>query len=1138
MSIEPLSTSRPQLEQRLTDAAIVMLVRSLKDPRSREVFKTISKDIDRYLDLAETVLFKLTSEEVSPEDRDGTKKFVTFLAARAKEEESRVEDVTQAEIMASDALLRLAIQLQWTLMVLIMFFSGDVFAREGRGIGQWLSDVYKPLLPRSYPEQVEERLRLQRLERLERDNARDAWNFNPTPQSFNPYYSPPGIADALNGFCATVFANVTSLLPTRTFETVEAETVTDWISAFLASNSSSIADFVLVAGGGVVLFIAVILIYKKFYLRPLSTDEEVFVEFKKYASRAGLPPQDTPQTPQDLKNYFLTELKAEEYARIGSEKWVSLAEHARWLCLDWESSKDESAVFGEFRQSIGPNELTLLKNPTILKKWFAQLNLTEYDKYKEQEWAKQAVRLGWGKRGKKEDPKLSPSDEIAKRFLGSFDLNDNDAPAELGLVLTVNMPGDELKRFLSNVSRESFTYLQENHANFLQEAMEEGWTFTISDPGIDEPEVAPLSETLEPEQLDENKKTVSRIADFLQWSRRGVSNVFSGISESVKGSNVFSGISESVKGSIIGLVGQSALKALRPDQLFLRRVGIARRDFEGLERNFASLSERLRLKWEQFESNQERLKDHVKRSENEIQGLRDDFERLVNDVRTESEEIMRLIEEEKRQSLYSEDLDTPARLLGQRPRKIQILEGLRDRALLNVTRIDDSRTRKQRDEKLLDLSRDDYDTLELLEQDLSRLGERIDRAKDEFDVAYDYFISLGTDNPRYGDARRGLESTMEPLEELEEEAMNTNSELDDMDSVDPIVDIEPFTDPGADISVMERLIETVLQVYLTLEQLIEVRRRNKADRLARERTQHEEFIRRIRKGEGFGEPTEDAARSRAKQEEEEAARRKEQENRKLVEELQELRKDPLMFKVYHSWKTKYLNCVHGHRFLEFDNVGGWQCFQHALPYDTTERVWPCCENSFEHQGCVRADHRTRDTPYSDEQTITTLHRVIVKRLGANRHGFRAPSSYVRYDRDEHQRRIREASMRSRSRQKYQNVNRSRGADTVDILMPRLLRFDLSSEGEIIVDDKEDIWLWNWDAKNRPYIITFPTLSNTFAYVFEKTERSIWIKAAELVRDVELLFKGGRYGVYYHNNPRSDIEFTPIERVAQWEESSA
>lgn len=1130
MSIEPLSTSRPQLEQRLTDAAIVMLVRSLKDPRAREVFKTIGKDMDRFLDLAETVLFKLTSEEVSPEDRDGTRRFVTFLLTRAKEEESRVEDVTQAEIMASDALLRLAIQLQWVLMVLIMFFSGSIFAQNLPPGGRWQGSLYI-YGERNYV--AEDEARRQRLERerqrLEReyarDNARDAWNFNPTPQSFNPYYSPPGIADALNGFCAAVFANVISLLPTGTFEMVEAETVTDWISTFLASNSSSITDFALVAGGGVALFIAVILVYKKFYLRPLSTDEEVFVEFKKYASRLRLLPQDTPQTPRDLKTYFLTELKAEDYARIGSEKWVSLAEHAHWLSEDWERSKDESAVFGEFRQSVGPNKLTLLKDPTIFKNWFAQLNPTEYDKYKEQDWAKQAARLGWRRRGKEEDPELSPSDEIAKRFLGSFDFDDNDVPAELSLGLMVNMTGNELKQFLSNVSRESFVYLQKNHASFLQEAMKEGWTFTISNPGIDEPEVTPLSETLEPEQLDENKKTVSRIAGFLQWSRRGVSSVFSGISELVKQSP-------------ISLLVQSAFKEPPHDQLFLARVDLAGRAFEELGRNFASLSERLRLKWEQLESDQELLLGRVDQSENEIQGLRDDFERLVNEVRTESEEIVRLIEEEKRQSLYSEDLNTPAHLLGQRPQKIQILEGLRDRALLNVTRIDDNRTRKQRDEKLLDLSLDDHKNLELLKQDLSRLGERIARAKDEFDVVYGFFISLGTDNPRYGSARQSLEKTMEPLKELEEELRTTTSGLDNMDGVEPIVDIEPFTGPGADISVIDGWIETVLQVYLTLEQLIEFRKRKKADRIARERTQHEEFIRRIRRGEGFAEPTEDAARSRAKQEEEEAARRKEEENRKLVGELQELRKDPLMFKVYHSWKTKYLNCVHGHRFLEFDNVGGWQCLQHALPYDTTERVWPCCDNSFENQGCVRADHRTRDTPYSDEHTITTLHRVIVKRLGANRHGFRAPSSYVRYDRDHHQRRIREASMRSRSRQKYQIVNRSRGADTVDILMPRLLRFDLSSEGDIIVEDKEDIWLWNWDAKNRPYIITFPTLSNTFAYVFEKTERSIWIKAAELVRDVELLFKGGRYGVYYHNNPRSPIEFTPIERVAQWEESSA
>jgi hypothetical protein len=491
--------------------------------------------------------------------------------------------------------------------------------------------------------------------------------------------------------------------------------------------------------------------------------------------------------------------------------------------------------------------------------------------------------------------------------------------------------------------------------------------------------------------------------------------------------------------------------------------------------------------------------------------------------------------------VFSEDLDVPYALLHE---KNKTLSDIQEPLLSAGDELEASKnianemrniavlfTKNLKEKRLLDSAR----------PKLEKLVSTGEQGSTAFESAISYLQSLDSDSNEWGAAKDEVERSMAELENIQERIERVRESLKDIE-----VEVEEPISPDPDeISKMEELFDQMVIIvgqvadgYDGLEQLIEFRKRNKADRLARERTQHEEFIRRIRKGEGFGEPTEDAARSRAKQEEEEAARRKEQENRKLVGELQELRKDPLMFKVYHSWKTKYLNCVHDHRFLEFDNVGGWQCFQHALPYDTTERVWPCCDNSFEHQGCVRADHRTRDTPYSDEQTITTLHRVIVKRLGANRHGFRAPSSYVRYDRDEHQRRIREASMRAQSRQKFQFVNRNRGADTVDILMPRLLRFDLSSNGEIIIEDKEDIWLWSWDPKNRPYIITFPTLSNTFAYVFEKTERTIWIKVAELVRDVELLFKGGRYGVYYHRHPRSPIEFTPIERVVQWEESSA
>jgi hypothetical protein len=1144
-----------------------MITAGLKDPGVRRLYLTITKDettIQFWTTFAADVFLKLTSEQVSAENVEGLRAFLLKLADETKEVEGRVEDVTE-EVVASAGLVVLVNYLV-VLLINIILLAGSAFALEqparreimpagpdpfgiaastGNAIyavASWMSsiplwrppddmslidsNVAQPMGPPQMPTslvlyQPDTSRYVRSFGQLLIGYVSNLWPSSPVPAAPLAIGAGPAaplaigaVTDEILTCAAGMYEGINASIPVGSMANASQYVANSSveIASALAENIAPSTTTIAIGAGALLAGALLFGAYKKRHdltrrARKIKADFTLisqrltgsyFTNFEKNVESVKLKFDAARKDVETEKEKISRELKTNEGINADIEE--------RLLTAKIEMEKVLQGA-RDFKEALEGVKKTLVQIDRTLGR-LGNLNPEEEFIEREKEILKEARDY----RSKISAIKLSTDkkelDSDAKKWLGELqtirdELIDNVAENDL------------LRRRKENIDRKEKQLQEEfnnvppsfakNRANLFLEDVQPTRIFKAALRPQYEQSYRFIEKFLledRVEDINDNSANTATVENFPEFDlsplefRKDFDKVVRDIDRVTKRIKY-----ERDVNSKLGRIGRKLEDVLNDHRARTQTVQELQRELD------------VRI------VNHERaIEESLAEIEAHIGGSEAITTRLDERLRLESVNV------------FSEEIEDLRNLFFLKDGDFAQIDGFFALARGQVERVNQNIRLRASAETLRGKLRDG------IEKKLADISSELDGVSKELVSFY-----TRKQSQRSGDGDGG----QSPFDRLVDEAGDIDNDLDKIserlqvlvvDEEPPLLDIpSDFVDKE---DRFEEIVRSFNEAYVALEQLIEFRKRKKADRIARERAQHEEFIRRIRRGEGFAEPTEDAARSRAKQEEEEAARRKEQENRKLVEELQELRKDPLMFKVYHSWKTKYLNCVHGHRFLEFDNVGGWQCLQHALPYDTVERVWPCCDNSFENQGCVRADHRTRDTPYSDEQTITTLHRVIVKRLGANRHGFRAPSSYVRYDRDQHQRRIREASMRSRSRQKYQNVNRSRGADTVDILMPRLLRFDLSSEGEIIVDDKEDIWLWNWDAKNRPYIITFPTLSNTFAYVFEKTERSIWIKAAELVRDVELLFKGGRYGVYYHNNPRSDIEFTPIERVAQWEESSA
>ena len=82
-----------------------------------------------------------------------------------------------------------------------------------------------------------------------------------------------------------------------------------------------------------------------------------------------------------------------------------------------------------------------------------------------------------------------------------------------------------------------------------------------------------------------------------------------------------------------------------------------------------------------------------------------------------------------------------------------------------------------------------------------------------------------------------------------------------------------------------------------------------------------------------------------------------------------------------------LQCaIDGHIFSEFENLGRWECAQHACALEQADKThprdyYPCCgREGFRAPGCVPADHRLHYAPYGSlpklEIPANVFNRVV------------------------------------------------------------------------------------------------------------------------------------------------------------------
>ena len=124
------------------------------------------------------------------------------------------------------------------------------------------------------------------------------------------------------------------------------------------------------------------------------------------------------------------------------------------------------------------------------------------------------------------------------------------------------------------------------------------------------------------------------------------------------------------------------------------------------------------------------------------------------------------------------------------------------------------------------------------------------------------------------------------------------------------------------------------------------------------------------------------------------------------------------------WRRNPLQCaVDGHLFYEFDNLGKWECVQHACSLERAGpgrpvEWWPCCgREGVGAEGCVPCDHRVHYAPYgqssSDLEIPAGVFSQLQKAVGEPRVTRRERNVVLveRFDRQEAFRRVSQSERR-------------------------------------------------------------------------------------------------------------------------------
>jgi hypothetical protein len=82
--------------------------------------------------------------------------------------------------------------------------------------------------------------------------------------------------------------------------------------------------------------------------------------------------------------------------------------------------------------------------------------------------------------------------------------------------------------------------------------------------------------------------------------------------------------------------------------------------------------------------------------------------------------------------------------------------------------------------------------------------------------------------------------------------------------------------------------------------------------------------------------------------------------------------------IINIWTKQKLKCSQcGNFFYEINNLGAWECSQHAVEKPHNYNIkWPCCNKiqrrvpGMASRGCVRADHTTKTVPFEEHHDIS------------------------------------------------------------------------------------------------------------------------------------------------------------------------
>lgn len=253
------------------------------------------------------------------------------------------------------------------------------------------------------------------------------------------------------------------------------------------------------------------------------------------------------------------------------------------------------------------------------------------------------------------------------------------------------------------------------------------------------------------------------------------------------------------------------------------------------------------------------------------------------------------------------------------------------------------------------------------------------------------------------------------------------------------------------------------------------------------------------------------------------------EDKELRERLERGKKlhdlDPQWLYIFEKWQRHSIRCVNGHDYYEIDNVGSWHCRQHALPYDEKLKEWPCCKTPIYDHGCVKADHRPDLSPYELVHTIKGVPELVKESMKKARPGLNTEKNeYVRFDRSQHDRIIAESEDWRNERNKFEPEKK-----TVTVLFPELRNFRKYDQG--IEHDGEEVIFW--DGKEMITKTTNINLDQLSLFIFRQTPQEVVFKTGK-VKTCSIVKQFGRKGILYRHNFTSKSEFTPLERVKQWE----